>query len=489
VVLTLILLAAIAKYAGILNMSHGSLNVIFPISRLKPEVALLDPENTESVWEYYLLENISCGLVRDSRDSSLGYEGCLAERFYQEDPRTWVFYLRDLKWSDGSEVTSNEIENWFNNLRFKPHRHIRFLPLVENFEFDPKTRKLVLFFLRPMDHSVLHELSLADTGFFPSDYKKTGWSKTVGPYFVKTWDIANGLLVLSSNKFSPLFRKAMPETVLLQNVTSFEGNEKLFKQLNIDIVPSTAFMDSALLKIYKNNSAQEFQSHPSSILFWYFNFRNAETQSVDVRKRIAQILEKFRAEIRSIFPEDLKIGPETQMIPDGFNGRLDRLEANLFGSHDGRIISKVRVRIPTPLKNFPQLGQKLTEVFKRDGILLEVFYDDSPDLLTEDSARIYLFVGNQLDSSGSWSFLMGPPLGPLNPWMPNFKSEFDAVFSASDWLNRLSASKELHKKLLNDAYAIPLFVGGHRYFFSKRVDASRWNSFDSRLRFYELSYQ
>lgn len=482
-------------------MLHGPLNVIFPTGLLKSTASLLDPENTETVWEYYLLENLSCGLIRDSKTAPLGYEGCLAESFYQEDPQTWVFLLRRLTWSDGTEVTFDEINSWISTLRAKTHRHIRFLPQVKTVKFDEANRTLRLTFPFPMDNSILHELSLADSGLMPTAYKTTGWGRTIGPFFVESWDSFLGVLTLAANPFSPIARKEMPQKAILKNVKSLEQKNQLFKQIPMDIVPATALTDPDLLQVYRKNSSQQLNAHPSSILFLHFNYLNLDAQNFDFRRKIANAIEMLRPQIESLTSLEFPLHAETQLVPLGFNGRLDSflpyasdrkeksLTARLDQTTSGIGLPSIRIRLPMGLKVFPKLVSAFSQCLLENDLFVTFDFNDEPNQPQNEIGRVYGFVGNQLDSSGSWSFLLGPPSGPLSQWLPQFKRDFDLVFTATSWIKRREASELLHKALLKNAIAIPFMIGQHRYFLSARVDASRWNPFDSRLRLYELGWQ
>ncbi len=484
-----LLILATFVYLGFTKMKNEPLKVMFPVSYLKEDVSLLDPENTNSVWEYYLLENLSCGLVRDSHKSALGYEGCLAEKFYQENPQTWVFYLRNLKWSNGKEISSTDINQWINNLRFTPHRHIQFMPKVNKFHYDPMTRKLIIEFPHPMDHSILHELSLADACLLPPNYKIAGWNNTVGPYFVENWDSKNRVLRLTANTYSPLFQKEMPEKVILENVLTNEEKEQLFSKIPLDIVPAAATTDPLLISKYQNQASQAFNAHHSSILFLFFNYSNSLTHELNNRLRIAEILENIRHEIPNINPKESNFLAESQLIPNGFNGHINNLSSLPISNKHKIGSNEIKLRMPIQLKFFPDLLSALSEQFLKNGLTLKINFESNFNLNPDEFGMFMLFVGNQQDSSGSWSFLLGPPLGPLNSWLPKLRKEFDALITSKNWTDRLSASKELHKKILSDVLAFPILIGHHRYFLSSRVDASSWNKLDSRLRFYELRFK
>ena len=70
------------------------LHTIFPVGTLKPDGTLLDPANTDSVWHYYLLENLAVGLVRDDVRAPTGFQGVLVSGWAQSSPTQWRFELR-----------------------------------------------------------------------------------------------------------------------------------------------------------------------------------------------------------------------------------------------------------------------------------------------------------------------------------------------------------------------------------------------------------
>lgn len=482
-------------------MFETPLNVVFPVALLKPNISLLDPENTETVWEYYLLENLSCGLIRDSQSSADGYDGCIAERFYQESPSTWVFHLRQLIWSDGTEVSLTEIKSWISNFRSNPHRHIRFLKLVKTVEYDETSGILRLTFQFPMDNSILHELSLADSGLMPISYKTKGWGRTVGPFKVESWEPSQGVLKLSANSFSPLFRNEMPQSVTLQNVKSVEEKAQLFSKISMDIVPATALTDPKLLAIFKETSSQQVDAHPSSILFLHFNYLNPDAKVLDFRLKIMKAIQRIRPQIELLSSKDFPLHAETQMVPLGFSGRLTSSHSSSHAIEIGLdyqnqikkasddVLQFIKIRLPEGLRVYPDLVSAFSRCLLEGGFQVSFDFNDNSNQPVDEIGRVYGFVGNQLDSSGSWSFLLAPPKGPLSPWLPELKDVFDQVFAANNWAKRREASEALHQTLLENAIAIPLLVGQHRYFLSARVDASRWNPLDSRLRLYELGWR
>ena len=48
---------------------------------------------------------------------------------------------------------------------------------------------------------------------------------------------------------------------------------------------------------------------------------------------------------------------------------------------------------------------------------------------------------------------------------------------------------DLHRHVLSEAYAIPLFIESNQIAASNRIDLTHLNQFDMRLRFYEVKWK
>ncbi len=463
-----------------------SIKVLFPLTLLKPSVELLDPSNTETIWEYYLLENLSCGLIRDSKFSATEYEGCIAERFYQEDEHTWVFHIRQLRWSDGSEVTNQEIQNWLDSLVNSSQRHIKFLKLAEKITYDKDSRVVKMRFPFAMDKTILHELSLADASLVPN-FREMGWLKTVGPYYVEKWDFDHNILILRANIYSPFYSKLMPQKATLFRLINKEDRNELFKSINVDIAPLVAPASPKVTAQVLPQAPQIFTSHPISIVYFVFNSKNPDAKNFANRKMFASIIGGIRSQISGLFRNHLPANAETQMIPVGFRGRLS--EFDLGFELPEKHAKKISIKFPSVFRDFDGLMSELEKSFSERGVKTEFEFSDAPEFSDHQFARATVFLGNQLDASGTWAFLSGPPNGPLSPWIAEYKAAYDQVFHSNDLSNRQKKLDNLHKEILEKALAVPLMIGSQRYILSSRLDASRWNQFDSRLRLYELRWK
>ena len=463
-----------------------TLKILYPIVLLKPGPELIDPDNTETIWEYYLLENLSCGLVRDSKFSPSGYEGCIAEQFYQIDSKTWAFKIRELHWSDGSPITDEDFINWLENLRSSHKRHIRFLRLADKISFDKGDRILKIRFPFKMDSTLLHELSLADSGLIPDNYKLEGWKKTVGPYSVETWDGVS--LILKANKNSPLFSNEMPQKASLFKLQDPTTRSQLFRNIPVDIVPVSATSNPKAVSEMLPNAPQIWSSHPMSISFFVFNKKNRLSHKIETRLQIGEIFHELRQKIANS-SQVLPLLPESQLIPYGFSGRFDAIETKKRVHLD--LPEELELELFSSFRDFPSFLEAIKSEFKKYNVEIKFSFTDKSTLQFQNNeiGGIYGFLGNQMDATGTWSFLIGPPAGPLSPWLELFKSEYESVFDNSRLESRKDNIVLLHKKVLDSYCAIPLVVGPQRYLLSAGIDASRLNQLDSRLRIYELRWK
>lgn len=485
--LPLIVAGVLIQRMNLLNKQRP-LKVFYPLGVLRSDISLLDPYNTETVWEYYLLENISCGLIKDSVSSVTGYTGGIAERYFQPTPNSWAFQIRKLNWSDGTELTATQILNWINDLKSSSRRHIKYLKDATTINYDPKTRLLQISFSYPIGKILLHELSLADAAILPEDTMNNGWKKTIGPYKVEKWDKAGRHLELKANPFSPLYSEDMPQEVDYFSTSDQARRNGLFTSEAVDIIPVNSICSKTVCAKNVAAAPATFYSYPMNISFLAFNKKNADANNFEVRSAFASVVSKVKLIISAMNHSPADILLESQMIPESYHGRLNQNTS--FAYNPEKLRGKhFRLAFPSPYSEYPAIAQAFRDEFASVNATIEFVYSDNSDFTEKtEFARIYSFLGNQLDASGSWSFLLSPP-GPLSDFLSEVKQEFDAVYDSTQGSNREFNLLELHKQVLGRAIAIPLFIGRQRYLLSNRVDASRWDKFDARMRLFELRWQ
>ncbi len=484
---TLFILAIFGDRKITNSINSSNLSALYPISLLRDTQDLFDPQNTESTWEYYLLENLSCGLVRDSKDSATGYVGCLAESFYQTNQNTWVFKLRNLKWSDGSSVTNKEIESWISRIRHQDSRHIQFFKKVETVSYNETNRELQIQFSMPVGNQILHELSLADAGLFPTDYKINGWQKTIGPFFVKSWKKLGNQLILSANRHSSLYHVDMPHEVELKQLLDPSQRPELFKSIKIDFAPLNPMTIPDVTNQLTKNAPNIYLCHPTLILYFSLNSQNPLAKNHSARANFSQLVDQVKEEFSRSKSKTDTFEPETQMIPSGFQGRLKETTSKNQEVPKTLSRQKLKIRFFKGFNEHSHLYSLFTTTFRKANVDVEyIFSDDEPSSKSEEFATLLPFMGNQKDPSGSWSFLLFSPEGPIHPWLPEIKANLEKLPKEETDETSATYFQNIHREVLEKNYVVPFLVGSQRYLLSDRVDASGWNRFDSRVRFYEL---
>lgn len=85
--------------------------------------------------------------------------------------------------------------------------------------------------------------------------------------------------------------------------------------------------------------------------------------------------------------------------------------------------------------------------------------------------------------------MFSPDNGDLAPFRSEVEPFFDHVMSATSKEAREAALRLLHAHVLKQVYAVPLFIEPDFIVSSRRVDLSRLNPFDMRLRFNEVQWK
>ena len=165
------------------------LKVIAPLQVFAGADKLLDPHNLQYVFEYYLLENLSVGLVRDNPKVAGGFEGICKRSFRQLSPRVWRFHLRDaLFWSDGKPLEPRQIASSLERLPRHPGRHLARLIGLKSVIVNHEKRYLDLAFDFDVNRGVLEELSLPEASILSPQNLRDDWSVTSGFYSVSSFN-------------------------------------------------------------------------------------------------------------------------------------------------------------------------------------------------------------------------------------------------------------------------------------------------------------
>jgi MarR-like DNA-binding transcriptional regulator SgrR of sgrS sRNA len=450
--------------------------VAFPLSTLRQDKRIVDPEDTRYLAQYYLLENISRGVVSDSLESPDGYSPGLAKTWTRLSSRRWAFEIDpELRWSDGTAITASQIAAHLLRLRKGRHRHIVYLKNLASAETDGF--RIVLSFKTPTNAGLIHELSLADSFLIHPRNAQGDWSIGSGPYVVERF-FPGKSLTLRRNPNFPGSAEA-PEHVELINVP-WETRPKMFEEQKVDfyrmIGPHFARSNQPILAA----APKTYRGYPTCIYYLAFKPGYAPARSVAIRREIARIVKSSLSGIR--LPE---LTSESQMVPNGFAGRLPKFGLPDRPAGPVTLPRSLTIGLEPAYRSAPQVADTLIRQFKRKGVAVEISYrgDKTSDLNLCD------FVGNQRDALGSWRFLLSPRQGDLRAALPVVHGLITQAVSAEDPKTRDSLLRQIHRTVLADAYAIPLFIEPNVFLHSRRINLTRINRFDMRMRFYDVRWR
>lgn len=474
-------LGAILVYSWGIMTRPKTLRVGFPLWVLRQDQRILDPNNTELVYHYYLLENLAVGLVRDSSQSPSGYAPGLAQSWEHPSPTRWIFHLRPgAAWSDGSAIEPGMIAAHLESLARDKHRHIVYLKNLRS--ATVQANDVILDFSAPTNDGLIHELGLADAALLHPDNLTKGWSVTSGPYAVDVYEPGKRLVLRRNAHHSEPID--YPEEVELVPFT-MDTIGDFFDTVDIDLlkVPIPTFR-GANPKIL-SKAPQVLKGYPTWIYYFHFNpakplWRDAQARR-DFLLAVEDSLEGFAY-------SDLK--RERQLIPEGYSGRLNGRDISK-GSPSGRLKGKrLKVNLLPSFSDGAPIREALASGFSRAGVTLDFNFASERKPSGDDSdVQMSQFTGNQSDAMGSWQFMFSPDHGDLTHYRPEVEHLFGKIMAADSKANREVGLRELHEHILTEAYAVPLFIEPGLIAASKRVDLSRINTFDMRLRFHEVQWK
>jgi ABC-type transport system substrate-binding protein len=471
-----------------LEHPHGeTLKVKYPLTLLLGDASLFDPANHDSVYTYYLAENLGAGLVRDDTASPSGYAPILAASWTWDGDKVWKFHLRpDARWSDGSPVTGEQIVELMHELASGTHRHLQKLRDLKSVAFDEPSQVLTLVFGSTTTDAILHELSLADAILYRRDQAgKPRWDVTSGPYYVSTF-VPGRELELRKNRHSVLASAEAPDGVRLSDNSPPKDHptEYPFGDADLANVPAPTF--SQFSQSLMRQAAEIKEGATSSIIYFAVNPDHPLSGDGKARRELRLLLQ--RALGTTTLPRG--VHPERQMIPAAYDGRLSSSpdETGTIETLRGKTV--VLQVIPSIKDLGDETINHLYSVFSTETVELKLkylpYFEKNPD--NDHMAQIRMFAGNQKDASGSWSFHFSRD-GNLWPFRHDYEEGLRRVADAESTEVRTKALADLHMDVLDKAHLIPVLSAANYAAHSTRVSLDRWNPFDMRMRFYEVRWR
>lgn len=456
------------------------MDALFPLFMLQGKEKLVDPTNLQTIYDYYLLENLAAGLVRDDDTDARGYSGVLAADWAQRDALTWAFRLREgASWSNGTPITGTELVAYFDGIRARKNRHLVQLGTLDGTQFEAQSRTLVLSFSSPTNDFLLHELSLGDAALVSEANRAGDWSITSGPYFVASRGNQSTDLRLKLNPRNILSRATSPPEVRLFWPAERSG---AFLQGKADLYLQPSLVFRRQIQDLRKAAAQVFEGAPAIVSYFKFNPASPLSRSEDTRRVFSAIVEEALNSI--VLPKPLV--REDQMVPPGYAGRLERAPQSPDASKKSEV-KDLRIAIGSALDELAGFSDALTRAASKHGIALTLDRSESPKVDDESIfASTAFFRGNQRDAAGSLMFLVSAG-GPLAQFADELQPQLQHAASVADKAERAAALAETHRRILANHFVVPLWVEPPAILASSRVDLSALNPFDARLRFYEMA--
>jgi oligopeptide transport system substrate-binding protein len=307
----------------------------------------LDPRIGGEVVSVYLHFLLFEGLTRFNPDWTIALAAAESIEI-SKDRKTYIFYLKQAKWSDGSPVTAFDFAYAWKKILdpLFPAINAYLFFCIKNGELAKKgltsLDQVGIYALNDttlkveLEHPTPYFLDLTSfAAFFPiqskKDMKDPHWSKKTGSHFVcngpftlKRWD-KNILIELEKNPFyrdlDNIHLKKIQMHVIFDGMTAlnmFENNDLDLLQLSLSPLPS-----EPLSELLKKGDLRSFPSATSQIIafntelfpFDHLKIRQAFSLAIDREVITNTILEKREIPAYTAIPPLLKKGENTPLIP------------------------------------------------------------------------------------------------------------------------------------------------------------------------------
>ena len=211
------------------SKKRNEITLHFPLKHIWKNTNLINPEKLETIYEYYLLENLAVGLVSDDSSTASGYGEAIADSWEIVNDKEWKFHLNPkAKWSDGASIKASEIENHLVRISKSNSLHLKQIKHIQSVTNDGQW--IYITFTKPVDLTILHELSLSDSFLLKYIDGKIDWSVTSGAFYVKN-NAKDDQLQLSKNKHFLKAELNYPDSATLLPVPSLESYSGIFSKV------------------------------------------------------------------------------------------------------------------------------------------------------------------------------------------------------------------------------------------------------------------
>ncbi len=439
--------------------------------------------------QYYLAENLGIPAMTDWIPGKIS-PGFISDWNFDGSTKLQLTIRPRLRWSDGSKIKNEEILNHFKKLGEVPRLH---LPSFKELKLAELNGNIVtLIFRKPVMH-ILEELCRAD-GVLHSGT----WGKTSGPYYILSENSSEILLV--RNTYFP------PE--LLNGVSSPEKIHIIFPPLEH---VSNQFRDKKL-DFALSSGPSIFPPHAqwaeagaipyTGAMNVVHYFRFGQKVPKNLRIALAKAVKVAKANVLSTE----YFQSYDQIIPPGYPSYIDQFTAsnNRTQSGDSQSISCEKSSTEhtlviweafdtVPTRNGKKFSEILRDALESQNCRISIKTIGRMELATamrEPKYSIIMdgFLGNARDPDGSWSYLSS-----ATPPIVTSKTVLEALEAARH--EQVSAQKRevlyqnVHKLALEQLDIIPVFLSANAIYHDARLDVSRINPLDLRVRFWMTEWK
>jgi MarR-like DNA-binding transcriptional regulator SgrR of sgrS sRNA len=312
---------------------------------------------------------------------------------------------------------------------------------------------------------------------------------TSGPYYVKEYVSGpTGKLKLKLNPYSPIRQDASPDEATLLQYGSTDEQVAAYKDGNLSVFSAPAFTWLKRFREFDKLNGKIIEGHPNAIHFIVPNLLNQDGKDLKIRKSFAAFLQKTAHEHLKSKRSSDRLIIECQMIPIGYSGHLDdvSLPKPEISTLKGK---KLRIHAHKHWVENPAFFDDLVESARANHFQIEVHYVNYSQTSPEDTehfGKVMIFKGNQKDSLGSWSFLFSEGRGALRHSRNNFQTQLEQAAKETHPIARTEIIQRIHRRVLEEALAIPVFAERSRTYHKPELDLSAWNPYDMRLRIYDI---
>lgn len=473
----MIALTALTSLFILRRENHNSMKaarIWIPFQALSAKDKIINPDNTATVFEYYLLENLASPLFQDSTEDPGGFKGLLVSRLSTISVHQIQLNIRpDLKWSDGSSISREDWDFFWRRLQNSKARHHVLLKYLKEWKWSSNDQVLLEFW-KPIDsESLMQELSLADSAFVSQRNVDGDWTVTSGPYFIERFSFSQKRGALKKSQYHFLAQ---------QRVNAPDQVEIIDDWREADVVLLNTPATNTKLPEIEALLSSKIDSSFSSILYVCWNSQNAVSSDVELRRQFAN----WVLSVQEKWTLQKDFHTENQMIPLGYSGRLKAVRKSEKSSLDRLRGKRLTIGVWKSVFGVDSIWKTLSEEASKASFELQVKplefgqRDPSVDLVFSS------FRGNQKTSVGSWAFLMSDELSDLMREDNGIEALWGKFLNASGSAAREAALEEFHEAVLKEGYFVPLASTFSRLYFSQRFSAKRVNPFDLRLRFLDL---